>query len=360
MDERIVAHVDFDAFFASVEERDKPYLKGLPIAVGADPEGGSGRGVVATASYAARAYGIRSATPIREAWRLSEKARAEGKPACIFITPVFHKYGAVSEEAFGVIRRLFPHVEQVSVDEGYVDITSCGSYAVAQEKMKALQKEIQRTCGLSLSVGIAPNKLMAKLACGLQKPKGFTVVTPEEVARTLLTVPLKDIPGIGPKTLARLNAHGVRSVAHARMLDWNMLRRLFGTHGFDMYERLRGIDERPVVSEHEPQLSIGKHHTFSKDLHDFRAVYEQLEYQAGRIMAKLGHEGYTGFKKVVLTVRYEDFETYDASVSFDEPRTDRETLERSALKLLLPCFESKRNPHKKAVRLIGLKVERLS
>lgn len=360
MDERIVAHIDFDAFFASVEERDKPYLKGLPIAVGADPEGGKGRGVVATASYAARAYGIRSATPIREAWRLSEKARAAGKPACIFITPTFNKYGAVSEEAFGVIRAQFPHVEQVSVDEGYVDITSCGSYAAAKKQMRMLQKRIQRTCGLSLSVGIAPNKLMAKLACGLQKPHGFTVVTPQDVSQILLTVPLKDIPGVGPKTLARLTAHGVHTVAQARMLDWNMLRRLFGTHGFDMYERLRGIDERPVVSEREPQLSIGKHHTFAQDLHDFREVYAQLEYQAGRIMVKLGHEGYTGFKKVVLTVRYEDFETYDASVSFEEPRTDRETLERTALKLLLPCFESKRNPHRKAVRLIGLRVERLS
>jgi nucleotidyltransferase/DNA polymerase involved in DNA repair len=360
MNDRIIAHVDFDAFFASVEERDKPYLKGLPIAVGADPEGGKGRGVVATASYAARAYGIRSATPIREAWRLSEKARAEGKPACVFITPVFNKYGAVSEQAFSAIRNLFPLVEQVSVDEGYVDITSCGSYKAAQKKMKALQAVIQKTCGLSLSIGIAPNKLMAKLACGLHKPQGFTVVEPDDVAHTLLAVPLKDIPGIGPKTLARLTAYGVKTVAHARMLDWNMLRKLFGTHGFDMYERLRGIDERPVVTEHAPQLSIGKHHTFPVDMHDFRDVYAQLEYQAGRIMVKLGQEGYTGFKRVVLTVRYEDFATYDASVSFDEPRTDKETLERSALKLLLPCFESKRNPDKKAVRLIGLRVERLS
>ena len=178
---RIIVHVDMDAFYAAVEERYNPQLRGLPVAVGADPKEGRGRGVVTTANYMARKYGIHSALPISRAWRLAEGARRRGEPATVFIQPNFPLYREVSARIMQIFERSADAFEEASIDEAYLDVSSHGNIDAAVEHMTRLKAEIREREGLGCSVGIGPNKLIAKIASGHQKPDGFTVVAPEGV-----------------------------------------------------------------------------------------------------------------------------------------------------------------------------------
>src|SRR5205085_2223297 len=173
---RIITHIDMDAFFAAIEERDTPALRGLPLVVGADPRDGMGRGVAATSNYKAREYGIHSATPISVAWRLSEAARRKGKPPVTFVSVDMDKYRMVSERMMAIMRRFMPHLEQASVDEAYGDLSATGSYESAEAHCRAMKEAIRMEERLTASVGIGPNKLIAKIASGLQKPDGLTVI----------------------------------------------------------------------------------------------------------------------------------------------------------------------------------------
>lgn len=358
-EERIVAHLDMDAFFASVEERDHPYLKGLPLVIGSDPLGGKGRGVVSTASYAARKYGIHSALPIQKAWKLSQEAKRAGKPECVFIVPTHHRYSKASKEVFALIAAHEPLLEQVSVDEGYVELSRWKTFAVAAEKMAHLRALIKDRLGLTITIGIAPNKLVAKLASEKAKPDGLLVVEPKDVDALLMSLPLRALPGIGAVSAARFARKGFSSVRDARALSWQELRALFGVHGFSVYERLRGIDERPVVCEHEAPKSIGKHHTFFEDVRHFKEVEPRLRKQVQSIMRSLKKEGFVSFRTVVLTVRFDDFTTTTRSLTLSAPRSDAGELELKAIKLALPFFEKRENPQQKKIRLIGLRVEKL-
>lgn len=360
MDEvRIIAHVDLDAFFASVEERDHPFLKGMPLVVGADPRGGEGRGVVSTASYAARAYGIGSALPIRKAWQLSQAAKRRGAQECVFIVPTHHRYAQASGEVFALVQSLAPLLEQVGIDEGCLDLSGAGSFKHAAEVATRIRTAVQERCGLPLTIGIGPNKLIAKLASEKAKPNGLLVVSPEKVDELLLPLPLFALPGIGRKSVERFHARGLRTVRDARALSWQQLRALFGVHGFSVYERLRGIDERPVALEHEAPKSIGKHHTFFEDVRHFKEVEVRLKKQVQSIMRSLKSEGFTTFRTVVLTVRFDDFTTMTRSLTLSTPRSGAQELELKATKLALPFFEKRENPRKKKIRLIGLRVEKL-
>src|SRR3989344_2192525 len=187
---RIIAHLDMDAFFAAIEERDRPRLKGKPIVVGSDPRGGKGRGIIATANYKAREYGIHSAMPISTAWQLSERAKKSGKPAVNFISGDHRKYGNVSAEIMKIIESRFPSFEPVSIDEAFFDISSCGSYEKARIECEKLKKKIKSLLRLTATVGIAPNKLVAKIASDLKKPDGLTVVLPDEVQAVLDPLPV--------------------------------------------------------------------------------------------------------------------------------------------------------------------------
>ncbi len=356
---RIIGHIDLDAFFASVEEREKPYLKGAPIIVGSDPQGGRGRGVVSTASYAARRYGVRSAMPISKAWKLCESARCAGYPACVFVTPGMHSYSKASQEVFALVRKHVRVLEQVSVDEAYLDLSFTGSYTQARRLAEVLRKDIRDTCGLTASIGIGPNKLIAKIAAGTQKPNGLTIVTTRAAERFLDPLPLQEIPGIGPKTAARLKQKGFKTVHDAKALAWQDARRMFGKWGFSLYERLRAIDDRAVVAEHEAPLSIGRHHTFETDTRNLQDIQEVLMDQARRIMRTFAREGFTSFKTVVLTVRFSDFTTVSRSLTLSEPRGTLRELELKAIKLILSFLESRENPRNKALRLVGLRIEKL-
>ena len=195
-----------DAFFAAIEERDTPAFRGVPLVVGADPLGGKGRGVAATSNYLARAYGIHSATPISTAWRLSEAARLAGKPPVTFVSVDMAKYARVSEEVMRIVRRVIPQVEQASIDEAYGDVSWTGSYRRSRTRMLLLEREIHAEEQLTASIGIGPNKLIAKIASGWRKPNGLTVVREEEAEMFLAPLSIRVIPGIGPKTEGVLKA----------------------------------------------------------------------------------------------------------------------------------------------------------
>lgn len=355
MQRRIIAHLDMDAFFASVEERDKPYLKGSPVIVGADPKGGSGRGVVSTANYKARELGIGSALPIQKAW---EYCRDSTSP-CVFITPHMGKYSEVSKDVFAVIKKHVQDIEQVSVDEAFFDISHAGSFKKAEALAQAIKKDIRKHTKLNCSIGIAPNKLVAKIASDFGKPDGLTVVTPGRVEKFLAPMPIRVILGIGKQAAAKLEKLGVTTVEDARALSWQRMQQLFGKHGFSMWERLRGIDEREVAKEKVARKSIGKHHTFREDTDEREKVLVVLNDQAETIIRAMKKKKFKSFQTVVLTVRFEDFATVSRSLTLDEPGKTVKALQLKALKLVLPFFEKTENPENKKIRLVGLRIERL-
>jgi len=356
---RIIGHIDLDAFFASVEERDKPHLRGLPVVVGADPKGGAGRGVVSTANYKAREYGIRSALPIKSAWRLSEEAKERGEKACAFITPSFNRYNPASEAVFAIVAKYVPRYEQSSIDEAYLDLSHLGTFKKAQEEMEKMKKEIRRTTKLSSSIGIGPSKLVAKIASDVDKPNGLTVVRPSEVENFLGKMSVRAIPGIGPKAGESLKKMGVEIVADARKYSWEELEKRFGKWGFVLYERVRGIDEREVRVEPEERKSIGKHETFSEDMLHFNKTIAELRKMSTSIVCTFKKHGFVGFRTVVLTVRFSDFTTRTRSVTTELPMASERELNTKMMKLLLPFFEGKENPQKKNIRLVGLRIEKL-
>lgn len=354
----IIGHIDLDAFFASVEEREKPYLRGLPVVVGADPMGGKGRGVVATANYKAREYGIHSAMPISQAWRLSEWARRQGKTAVAFIAPRHRKYERASRDVFRIVRRFIRKMERVSVDEAYLDMTVLGTYARARALAKEMQRQILREAGLTATVGIGPDRMVAKIASGFRKPRGLTVITPQNAHSFLASLPVRDIPGVGPKSEAVLAKMGIKTISQLRPRK-DDLRRLLGAHGMELWRKSQGLSSEGL-REPEEAKSVGVHETFDTDTHSFRFVCAELTCMSEKILKRLSREGFSGFRTVVLTVRFSDFETKQRSVTSARPMGTKDDLESKAIKLLLPFFERKENPSRKALRLVGLRVEKLA
>ena len=272
---RIVAHIDMDAFYAAVEERDTPRFRGLPLAVGADPEGGKGRGVVSTANYKAREYGIHSAMPISTAWRLSEAARRQGKPPVVFLSVDMKKYAEVSQRVMAIIRGLAPVVEEAGIDEAYADLSIAGSYEHAEEVCRAIKKEILSRERLTASVGIGPNKLIAKIASNEKKPDGLTVVREEEAEAFLEPLPVRKIPGIGPKTEAELAKLEIRLVRDLKRFSRDALQDRFGKRGAEFYDMIRGRDDTPIQESYEPK-SIGEEETFDRDTLDSVFIGDRL------------------------------------------------------------------------------------
>lgn len=349
-----------DAFFASVEERDKPYLKGLPVIVGSDPQNGSGRGVVSTANYKARELGIGSAMPIQKAWKLCEESRKKGGTRCVFVTSGFHRYGPASREVFTIVRKHVPVVAQASIDEAYLDLTFCKTFKTAKELAERIKKEITKSTKLTCSIGIGNSKMIAKIASDFKKPDGLTVIYPRSVDSFLKPLSIRALPGVGKKAEASLHRLGIRTVGDLQAYSWNELQRRFGKHGFSMWERSRGIDDREITPTKPQRKSIGKHHTFAEDVHDMEIVLAALKKQIQVIVREVGKQGFTEFRTVVLTVRFEDFITVTRSLTLEAPIATARELELKAIKLLLPFFEQKENPKGKAIRLVGIRVEKLS
>jgi nucleotidyltransferase/DNA polymerase involved in DNA repair len=361
---RIVVHVDMDAFYAAVEERYNPALRNLPVVVSVDPKEGKGRGVVTTANYMARGFGIHSALPVSRAWRLAEAARKKGEPATVFIPPNFHLYREVSARIMQIFERSADAFEEASIDEAYLDVSSLGNFDAAVERMIVLKAEIREKEELGCSIGIGPNKLIAKIASGRNKPDGLTVIKPETIREFLDPLTIRVIPGIGPKGEAFLHQQNIRTVKDLSEIPEATLTEWFGKWGQRLFEKARGIDDA-VVSNEWTRKSIGEQETFEQDTHSLPLVTERLYGMAEHIFAKLREKQFAGFRTITLTVRFSDFETKNRSRSvkkgtaLDNDEQALRLLNEQAVALLLPFFDARENPRGKAIRLIGLRLEKL-
>jgi DNA polymerase IV (DinB-like DNA polymerase) len=355
---RIVAHVDMDAFYAAVEERYNPELRGRPVVVGADPKGGKGRGVVTTANYAARKYGIRSALPISRAWRLAEVARKRGAVEAVFVRGNRSRYREVSERIMAIIVQGADAFEEASIDEAYVDLSSLGQMERAEAHAKALKTEILAREDLTCSVGIGPNKLVAKIASDFKKPDGLTVVRSEEVQAFLDPLRIRVIPGIGPKTEAFLHGKGLETVAELRRVELAQLTEWFGKWGGDLGLKARGISEDAVSNEWE-RKSVGEQETFEEDTLDPPFVFDRARRLAGAVYRRAVDEGFQAFRTVTVTVRFAGFVTRNRSHTGTPPFRREEELQGEVRRLLEPFFDARENPKGKKIRLIGVRVEKL-
>ena len=356
---RIVAHVDMDAFYAAVEARRDPALRDRPLVVGADPKDGRGRGVVTAASYAARRYGIRSALPITRAWRLAEAARLRGEPETIFVRDDHTLYREVSARIMAILDGAGDAFQKTSVDEAYLELSSLGSFDAAVERARQLKAQIVDQEGLTASVGLGPNKLVAKIASDFQKPDGLTVVRPEEVQAFLDPLRIRVIPGIGPKTERFLHERQVRTVADLRALERAQLAEWLGRGGEDLFMKARGLSESAVSNDRE-RKTVGEQETFEVDTLDAAFVQERARALAHTVWSRLEGHGFRAFKTVTVTVRFENFITFARSRTSREAWTSEEALWTAALDLLLPFLDARENPRSRKLRLIGVRAEKLS
>src|SRR5262245_56722657 len=355
---RIVVHLDMDAFYAAVEERRDPTLRGRPVVVGADPKGGAGRGVVTTASYAARKYGIRSALPISRAWRLAEAARRRGEPEAVFVRGDHALYREVSARIMAIATRGADAFEEASIDEAYLELSSLGGLEHAEAHTRALKAEILAREGLTCSAGIGPNKLVAKIASDFRKPDGLTVVPPETVQAFLDPLTIRKLPGIGPKSEALLHARGVQTIADLRALEPTALREWFGVWGGAMHERARGISDDPVSNEWE-RKSVGEQETFEQDTLDPALVLPRARALAGDVFERLRADGFAGLPTVPVTGGFSNVVPRTRSRTATAPLATREDLNAVARDLLLPFFDDRENPRRRKIRLIGVRAEKL-
>jgi len=355
---RIIAHVDMDAYYASVEARYNPALRDKPVVVGADPKEGHGRGVVEAASYAARRYGIRSAMPISRAWKLAEAARRQGEPEVVFVHGNRKLYSEVSERVMAILAAGGDAFEEASIDEAYLDLSSLASFEAAVDRARTLKREIAEREGLTCSVGLGPNKLVAKIASDFKKPDGMTVVAPEDVQAFLDPMGIRVIPGIGPKTEAELHERGIRTVRDLRALERAQLARWFGRWGEDLHAKARGLSDSPVSNEWEPK-SVGEQETFEVNTLDAPFILERVRALAGEVFTRLRRQGFRACRTVTITVRFAHFRTLTRSHTSREEMTSEEALHTGAVRLFVPFLDQRENPRGTKIRLIGVRAEKL-
>jgi len=355
---RIIAHVDMDAFYASVEARHDPALRDKPVVVGADPKEGRGRGVVETASYPARRYGIRAAMPISRAWKLSEAARRRGEEPVIFVHGHRQLYVEMSARVMAILAPAGDAFEEASIDEAYLDLSSLGSLEAAVERARALKREIAEREGLTCSVGLGPNKLVAKIASDFKKPDGLTVVAPDQVQAFLDPMSIRVIPGIGPKTEAELNQRNIRTVRDLRGLEVARLSEWFGRWGEDLHAKARGLSDSVVSNEWEPK-SVGEQETFEVNTLDADFILQRVRALAAEVFERLQRQGFRACRTVTITVRFAHFRTLTRSHTARDEIASEEALYAGAAQLLAPFFDARENPRGTKIRLIGVRAEKL-
>ncbi len=338
---RRILHIDMDAFFASVEQRDDPSLRGKPVAVGGHPDR---RGVVAAASYEARAFGVRSAMSMAKAVRLC--------PHLIIVKPDGDRYRAASNVVFGLFREVTPLVEPLSLDEAYLDVTeNSWGEPLAMVVAKRLKALIREQTGLTATAGAAPHKFLAKIASGWRKPDGLTVISPERIEPFLQQLPIDALWGVGPVTARKLRARGIDRLVDVRQIDPGLLRETVGSLAEWLLQLSRGIDERPVMPNRETKSS-GTESTYAEDLTALDRIQHEVAEMAQEAAEWLERrEMYT--RTVVLKVRYSDFTTITRSHSASASR-DRSSIVARALDLL-----GKTEAGQRPVRLLGVSVHNL-
>ena len=341
---RAVLHVDMDAFYASVEQHDEPSLAGKPVIVGWE----GARGVVTAASYEVRPYGVHSAMPMRTARRLC--------PQAICVRPRMRRYQEVSRVVFGIFHEVTPLVQGLSLDEAFLDVTASSHLeGGAVEIARGIKRRITARTGLTASVGVAANKLVAKIASDLMKPDGLTVVEPERVHAVLDPLPVRRLPGLGRKTGARVEAAGIHTLGELRSAPDAVLWPLFGRYTALIRERASGIDERPVVPEVE-EKSLSAEETFERDLGDPRALQRQLaglaDLAASRLRARGLQTACIGVK-----IRRADFVTFTRQRAVAPPSSEARTVGSVAAELLTRWLAANRGAK---LRLLGVVLTELT
>jgi len=340
----IVAHLDLDAFFASVEELEEPALKTKPLVVGGDPRG---RGVVSTANYVARQFGIHSAMSCAEALRRC--------PHAVFVRPRHSLYGDYSRAVWTAVRGIVPTVERTGLDEGYLDVGEVAAdFLRARDLAEAVQTAVRAATSLTCSLGVATSKVVAKVASDSRKPAGVTVVLAGREADFLAPLPVRKLPGVGPRSAERLYAADISTVGALAALDDEAVRRLLpGKVGLLLRERARGIDPRRLETTTE-RISISHEETFERDVEDRAVLHAELRRMAARLAEHLARGGESA-RTVTTKLRYGDFSIRSRSLTLDVGIDDAETIGDVACRLLDRALDDRPG----ALRLVGVGVKGL-
>ena len=339
--DRTILHVDLDAFFAAVEQRDRPELRGKPVIVGGDP---SGRGVVSAASYEARRFGVHSAMSLAEAVRRC--------PDGVFLPVDGRRYQQASRDVMAVLRRFTPQVEPISIDEAFLDVTGSRElFGDGEEIARLIKAAVREEVGLTISVGVATTKLVAKIASDLRKPDGLVVVPPGDEAGFLAPLPISRLWGVGEKTAVVLADYGVRTIGDLAALAPDVVIRRFGKHGGSLVERARGIDADPVHLG-DPAKSVGHEHTFDADTRDPELIERTLLGMADGVAGRLRSAGVRA-STVAVKIRDSSFRTITRQRTLPEPTDMTEPIFHAALELARPEVRGIR------VRLLGVTASNL-
>lgn len=342
MTPRSILHIDMDAFFAAVEQRDHPLWRGRPVIVGADPKGGRGRGVVSTCSYEARKFGVRSAMPISQAYRLC--------PQGIYVPPDGKRYYAVSHEIFGMLERFTPHIEPISCDEAFLDVTGTKHlFGTSYETAVKIKKEILSKVRLTASIGIAVNKLVAKIASDKCKPDGILEITPERTLDFLWALPVERLWGVGAETAKLLHGMGMRTIGDMAAAPESFFSARLGEHGRHLWQLANGMDDRPVIPVEEAK-SVSREHTYEEDTNDKDTIQRTLSELSEDVSRRLRKESLKG-RTITLKLRFSDFHTITRAATITERTNFFDTIFATSLKLFRESW-----PSRAKVRLIGVRV----
>jgi len=339
---RRILHCDMDSFFAAVHMRDEPQLRDVPLVIGGDPDG---RGVVSTANYPARRYGIHSAMPAAHARRLC--------PHAVFLRPDIERYRHESHRIMAIFRRFTDRVEPASLDEAYLEVTnSLGPYASATALAEAIRARVREETALTVSIGVSSSRLVAKIASDWRKPDGLTVIPPHRVLEFLAPLPVRRLHGVGPATERALAGLGIETIADLRARDEEDLVEVVGELGRTLHAFARGIDPRPVGTAHR-RKSIGVEDTFASDISDLAAMDQRLQAMADQVFARLQGYGLSA-RTITVKARFTDFRTLTRSQTLARPLADADELTAWASQLLRRTEAGNR-----PVRLLGVAVSGL-
>jgi DNA polymerase-4 len=342
---RIIVHVDMDAFFSSVEQLMHPAWKGKPVIVGADPKDGKGRGVVSTASYEARKFGVHSAMPISLAYRLC--------PHGIYVRPHGDIYYEYSKKIISILKQFTPIIEVISIDEAFMDLTGNKHFFknIAEIGIR-IKTEVKKNISLSASVGIAPNKCLAKIASDFQKPDGLTIVYPDEIQEFLNPLPVTKLWGIGKKTFEQLRKMGIETVYQLHQYPLEVLEKKLGKIGLHIYQMARGEDKRDVI-DGEDAKSVSNEITFEQDQIDYEYVRKTVFALSEKVSGRLRRSGVRG-TTIHLKIRFAGFKTYTRSHTIENPTNLTDEIYQLILFMLCEF-----NPLPDAVRLVGVGISNL-
>ncbi|HEX5132730.1 MAG TPA: DNA polymerase IV [Candidatus Krumholzibacteria bacterium] len=341
---RSILHVDMDAFYASVEIMDNPSLAGKPVIVGGTAES---RGVVSAASYEARTFGVHSAMSSHRAHKLC--------PHGVFITPRMSRYAGISRAIHGILEEYTPLIEPISLDEAFLDVTASRAlFGSGEDIGRAIKRRIRDEIGLVASVGVAPNKYLAKLASDLEKPDGFVVITQDEAAARLAPLPVWRLWGVGKVTEQALAKAGIATIGDLLQMPDARLEAIVGSYALRLKQLARGLDDRPVIADGEAR-SIGAENTFARDIADAAELRNELDLLSERVAARARAEGTPGYT-VNLKARYANFDTVTRAITLPAASSDSIIIRDAARHLL----ESRLDRRGRALRLLGVSLSNLT